>query len=129
MRHEADSCNTTRMARPRRFTEKIMARFQEGTLARVDTVLKPNEDHPSFVRRAVELETALRSREWYGKLAQSLLVGESEVEFCVKAIGAALERRRAALAQAEYVASREPLAREDVPRTEIIRTPKPPKRR
>ena len=91
------------MARPRRFTEKIMARFPEGALERLDAQLKPTEDRPSFVRRAVEFETELREQEFYPDLAQSLLVGESEIAFCIKAIRQALERRRVALRSEDRV--------------------------
>src|SRR3546814_9763492 len=47
--------------RPRINAEKTMARFPEGTLGRIKTVLRDGENQSDFMREAVELE--LRRRE------------------------------------------------------------------
>ncbi len=47
-----------RMARPKKYIENMVARFVEGTFARLDGVLGPGEDRAAFVRSAVEAETA-----------------------------------------------------------------------
>jgi uncharacterized protein (UPF0210 family) len=40
----------------------MMARFLEGTFARIDAVLAPTEDRADFVRAAVERELQRRER-------------------------------------------------------------------
>ncbi|MCH4894969.1 hypothetical protein GO308_17845 [Sphingomonas sp. SFZ2018-12] len=47
--------------RPRINAEKTMARFPEGTLGRIKSVLREGENQADFMREAVELE--LRRRE------------------------------------------------------------------
>lgn len=49
------------VGRPRINAEKTMARFPDGTLARIKSVLRPGENQSDFMREAVELE--LRRRE------------------------------------------------------------------
>lgn len=75
-----------------------MARFPDGTFAEVDAVLQPDEDRASFIRGAVESEIARRSQDFYADLRQYLLVGESELDFCLSAIRRAVQERRTALA-------------------------------
>jgi uncharacterized protein (UPF0210 family) len=50
------------MARVKRYFEAMMARFLEGTFARIDAVLAPTEDRADFVRAAVERELQRRER-------------------------------------------------------------------
>lgn len=49
------------VGRPRINAEKTMARFADGTLARIKAVLRDGENQSDFMREAVELE--LRRRE------------------------------------------------------------------
>jgi hypothetical protein len=50
-----------RRGRPKEFNEDMRARFAPGTFARIEAVLKEDEDRTAFVRKAVERE--LRRRE------------------------------------------------------------------
>ena len=50
-----------RMARQKRFTEAMLARFPEGRLARIQAVLRDGETSADLVRVAVDAE--LRRRE------------------------------------------------------------------
>ena len=75
-----------------------MARFLDGTFARIDTVLSSDEDRASFIRNAVELEIARRNEDFYSDLRRHLLVGESELDFCLNAVRHAVQDRKAALA-------------------------------
>ena len=75
-----------------------MARFLKGTFARIDTVLSPDEDRASFIRNAVESEIARRDQDFYSDLKRHLLVGESELDFCLNAVRRAVQDRKAALA-------------------------------
>jgi Arc/MetJ-type ribon-helix-helix transcriptional regulator len=43
-----------RMARRKKFTERIIATFPEGTLARIEAVRGPYEDRTDIIREAVE---------------------------------------------------------------------------
>ena len=51
-----------RVARPKKFVEDMVARFAEGTFARLQAVLRPNEDRADLVREAVERELKRRER-------------------------------------------------------------------
>lgn len=51
-----------RMARPKKFVEDMVARFAEGTFARIAAMLRPGEDRADFVRDAVEDELKRRER-------------------------------------------------------------------
>lgn len=42
------------MARRKRFHEEMVARFPEGTFARIAAVLRDEDDRADFVREAVE---------------------------------------------------------------------------
>jgi Arc/MetJ-type ribon-helix-helix transcriptional regulator len=44
----------SRMARRKKFTERIIATFPEGTLARIEAVRGPYEDRTDIIREAVE---------------------------------------------------------------------------
>jgi hypothetical protein len=46
--------------RPRRWHENMQARFEEGTLARLDEVLREGETKVDFVNKAVIREIARR---------------------------------------------------------------------
>jgi hypothetical protein len=50
------------MARPKKYIENMVARFVEGTFARLDGVLNPGEDRAALVRSAVEAEIRRRRR-------------------------------------------------------------------
>ena len=86
------------MARPKQFAEMTMARFLDETFARIDTVLSSDEDRTSFIRYSVKAEIARRSRDFYSDLKGHLLVGESELDFCLNAIRHAVQDRKAAVA-------------------------------
>jgi hypothetical protein len=49
--------------RPKQFEEDMRARFAPGTFARIEKVLKPDEDRTEFVRIAVEREIARREKQ------------------------------------------------------------------
>ena len=50
------------MAKPKRFTERVLARFREGTLARIEPLLADDEDRADLIREAVEREIQRRER-------------------------------------------------------------------
>jgi len=50
------------MARPKKFVEDMVARFPEGTFARIDAALSSGEDRADFVREAVEQLLGRRKR-------------------------------------------------------------------
>lgn len=50
------------MARPKKYTEDMVARFSEGTFERISDLLDDGEDRADFVRHAVEREIARRKR-------------------------------------------------------------------
>jgi hypothetical protein len=56
------------MGRRRINVEQIPARLPEGTLARMDAVLKPKEKRADLIRRAIEREIARLER---GKAAKA----------------------------------------------------------
>lgn len=49
-----------RVGRKKRWAEDMVARFPEGTFARILSVLKPKEDRTDLVRAAVEREIKRR---------------------------------------------------------------------
>jgi hypothetical protein len=51
------------MARKRKWVEDTVARFAEGTFARIATVLGKTEDRTDFIREAVEREIVRREAE------------------------------------------------------------------
>lgn len=51
------------VGRRKEFTERVLAPFRDGTLARIAKVLSGDEDRTSFIREAVERELARRERE------------------------------------------------------------------
>ncbi|NIJ18486.1 hypothetical protein FHS95_000155 [Sphingomonas naasensis] len=53
------------MGRKKRWAEDMVARFAEGTFARINGVLTEGEDRTDLVREAVDRE--LRRRERLGK--------------------------------------------------------------
>lgn len=50
------------MARPKRYIEDMLARFAEGTFARIAALLRGDEDRADFVREAVDRELKRRER-------------------------------------------------------------------
>ena len=50
------------MGRRKKFTERMVASFLVGTLARLDAVLQPGEDRTDLVREAVADKLAMRER-------------------------------------------------------------------
>ena len=75
-----------------------MTRFLDGTFAPIDTVLSSDEDRASFIRYSVEAEIARRSRDFYSDLKHHLLVGQADLDFCLKMIRHAVQGRKVALA-------------------------------
>lgn len=59
------SANPARVGRKKRWAEDMVARFAEGTFARINGVLTEGEDRTDLVREAVDRE--LRRRERLGK--------------------------------------------------------------
>ncbi len=55
------------MGRKKLWREDMVARFAEGTFARIKTVLKPGEDRTDLVRKAVESELKKREKKGRGK--------------------------------------------------------------
>ena len=55
------SLTSRRVVRPLNFPEKVLQRFPEGTMERIDSV-KGDEDRATFVREAVERELKRRER-------------------------------------------------------------------
>jgi hypothetical protein len=53
----------SRVGRKKRWSEDMQARFAEGTFARIETVLQPDEDRTDFVRDAVEREIKRRDQK------------------------------------------------------------------
>ena len=51
------------MGRKRKWVEDAVARFPEGTFARINAVLGKTEDRTDFIREAVERELARRELE------------------------------------------------------------------
>lgn len=50
------------VGRLKRWTEDMQARFEEGTFARIASVLRTGEDRTDFVRSAVERELSRRAK-------------------------------------------------------------------
>lgn len=50
------------VGRRKLWTENMIARFAEGTFAKIAAVLLPGEDRTDFVREAVDREIARRRR-------------------------------------------------------------------
>jgi metal-responsive CopG/Arc/MetJ family transcriptional regulator len=55
-------CIVSRMARRKKFTERVIATFPEGTLARIEALRGPYEDRTEFFREAVERELQRREK-------------------------------------------------------------------
>lgn len=51
------------VGRKKEFTERILAPFRDGTLARIAAVLEGEEDRTAFIRDAVERELKRRERQ------------------------------------------------------------------
>lgn len=56
------SATPQRVGRKKRWAEEMVARFAEGTFARVTAVLTEGEDRTDFVREAVDRELKRRER-------------------------------------------------------------------
>jgi hypothetical protein len=52
-----------RTGRPRQWHEDMMARFSEGTFARMDAVRRPHEARTEFIREAVDRELKRRDKK------------------------------------------------------------------
>jgi hypothetical protein len=50
------------MGRKKRWSEDMVARFEEGTFKRMDSLREEGEDRTDFVREAVEREIRRRER-------------------------------------------------------------------
>jgi len=57
------SVTPSRVGRKKRWAEDMVARFAEGTFARIQAVLEGKEDRTDFVREAVERELKRRERQ------------------------------------------------------------------
>ena len=56
------SATHVRVGRKKLWAEDMVARFPEGTFARIERVLQEKEDRTDFVREAVERELKRRER-------------------------------------------------------------------
>lgn len=56
------SATSHRVGRKKRWAEDMVARFAEGTFARVTAVLSDGEDRTDFVREAVDRELKRREK-------------------------------------------------------------------
>ncbi len=59
---EASSASLQRMPRKRKFVEVTVARFPEGTFARIEAVIGKAEERADFICEAVERENERRER-------------------------------------------------------------------
>jgi len=75
-----------------------MARFPDGTFARIDTTLSSDEDRARFIRYSVDAGIARLSQDVYSDLKCHLPGGESELDFSLNAIQRAIQDRKSALA-------------------------------
>jgi hypothetical protein len=75
-----------------------MARFLEGTFARINTTLSSDEDRARLIRSSVDAEIARLSQDCYSDLKCHLPGAESELDFCLNAERRAGQDRKAALA-------------------------------
>jgi hypothetical protein len=51
------------VGRKKEFTERVLAPFRDGTLARIAAALAGDEDRTAFIRQAVETELRRRERK------------------------------------------------------------------
>ncbi|MGH7117710.1 MAG: hypothetical protein ACREFP_01715 [Acetobacteraceae bacterium] len=86
------------MARPKKYAERTVVAFADGTFDAIAEVLAPAEDRSDFVREAVALTLSVRSGDFYPDLRHYLLSGETLASFCANAIRRAVEERKRALA-------------------------------
>lgn len=86
------------MARPKKLRERMIIGFTPDTSAAIARLVEGNEDRSTFIRGAVERETALRNLDCFAALKASLLAHETIGDFCLKAISRAVARRKTALA-------------------------------
>lgn len=87
-----------RMARPKKYAERTVVAFAEGTFDAIAQALASSEDRSDFVRDAVALTLAVRTSDFYADLRRYLLSEETLAEFCASAIRRAVQERKTALA-------------------------------
>lgn len=87
-----------RMARPKKFAQRVLVALSEQTLAALRAVQGADEDRSDFIREAVDLEIAVRKLDVYADLRAHLLANESFADFCAKAVRRAVLNRKTSLA-------------------------------
>ncbi len=87
-----------RMARPKKFAQRVLVALSEQTLAALRAVQGTDEDRSDFIREAVDLEIAIRKLDVYPDLRAHLLANESFADFCGKAVRRAVLNRKTSLA-------------------------------
>jgi hypothetical protein len=85
-----------RMARPKLFPDVMTTKFREGTFARIEAVLRPQEDRTEFVRVAVETELERVEAILMGRIDGVLEPQEDRSSFVRAAVERELERREEA---------------------------------
>lgn len=96
------------MARLKKFSERTVLAFPPDTFSAIAELAHNAEDRSEFIREAVELEIGLRRLPDYPDLKRHLLVNESVIDFCLRAISRAVQQRKAALASEEWMNSGTP---------------------
>jgi hypothetical protein len=74
-----ESATTVRVGRKKRWSEDMLARFPEGTFARIEAALEEREDRTDFVREAVERELRRRERQLRSGAARSRSKGKPKL--------------------------------------------------
>lgn len=85
------------MARPKKFSDRAVIAFPEGTFVSIARILRDGEDRSDFLREAAELEIAIRGLDIYQDLMAHLITNETLIDFCAKAVRQAGLKRIAVL--------------------------------
>lgn len=85
------------MAYSKKFDQRIMVRFKDETLARIQSQLQGREDRSEYIREAVEVLAAIRDGNTWSDLTGILIASEKPDEFIAKAVKKAIKRRLANL--------------------------------
>lgn len=101
------------MARPKKFADRAVIAFPEGTFVSIARVLGAAEDRSDFLREAAGLELAIRELDIYPDLLAHLITNETFIDFCKKAVRQAVVKRVAALSETEEVDPRMSTNREE----------------
>lgn len=89
------------MARPRKFADRAVIAFPEGTFGSIARVLDDAEDRSDFLREAAGLDLAIRELDIYPDLLAHLITNETFIDFCTKAVRQAALKRINALSDGD----------------------------